>query len=517
MKTTLSLRMLLMLGILFARNLSAGPLANKHLADQSSAVAGALAAQQIMRPFNPSGPIIDRYYRQYANEGFVRKPLTPTQMAFLKTRLVWEYGPLSAKAFTHVQNLNDAVLSFARENPSLLNSPAELTEEITRKIRNLSNRETTFKGLQAETSEARHRGWWLTKRNDSQTFDLYDPKTRSSFQMKVYKNASDSLKGLKGDYADFASKHPDKARFYNGMMPENQINELVAAGKLTKSSAPMNVGTQNGIEKQVVYLDPDTGFKIIAAKSEPTAKQFQENVRKGYALQDRLSRRPAGFGNAMAGGFVVGSGVSILFQTYHGEDVNWTSVAQSGGIGLVSSAATVILAQQIEQRFGKQLAESFIAKNLFPGLARGSLSGAAASTGVGAVVVLGFVAKDYFTDQITANEALIQSGIGLGSVGAGVGAGVIATWATAGTVLGSEVPIIGNAAGFVVGLVGGAAVYLGGNWYYENFKLDGIRAEMVAFKHASSKWEAAKMEKEMSNLREIASTLRAQAAAAFHR
>ena len=47
-----------------------------------------------------------------------------------------------------------------------------------------------------------------------------------------------------------------------------------------------------------------------------------------------------------------------------------------------------------------------------------------------AAVVLGFVAKDYLTNQITTNEAVIQSAIGLGAVGASVGVGVIVSAAT---------------------------------------------------------------------------------------
>jgi hypothetical protein len=172
------------------------------------------------------------------------------------------------------------------------------------------------------------------------------------------------------------------------------------------------------------------------------------------------------------------------------------------------------LAQQIEQRFGKELAQRALAIGLSEQLARG-LSGGLASFGVGAVVVEGFVLHDYLTDQITSSEAIIQSGIGLGSVGVGVGASMIAAWATAGTLAGSEVPVIGNAAGFLVGLAAGTVAYVGGEWYYENFKLEGIHAEMVAFKKASAKWDAEKVDTEIMSLHETASTLRLQAAKTF--
>ena len=51
-----------------------------------------------------------------------------------------------------------------------------------------------------------------------------------------------------------------------------------------------------------------------------------------------------------------------------------------------------------------------------------------------------------------------------------------------------------------------------GEWYYENFKLEGARAEMSAFKQAASKWKAQKMESEIKSLRESASKLRKEAA-----
>lgn len=515
MKKIPFLLLILICGTLSSQDVFARSLDDDYQAGQPSAIAGALTAQQLIRPFNPIGPIIDHYYPQYDISKAITKPTSPAALSLLKARLVWEYGPLSSKALLHVENLNDVVLTIARENPGLLKRPADLPAEIDRKLGNLLGREKTFHGLQAEASEARHRGWQLMKNPSSETFDLYDPNTRISYQMKIFKTASASLRRLQGDYADFVVKHPEKAHYFKGMMAEDQIHELITDGKLIKSPTPAKVGTQSGIiEEQSLYVDRDTGIKIIAAKSEATAKQFQANVRKGYSIYKQLQQRLGGFGPALAGGFIVGAGVSTLYQVWQGEGVHWASVAESGGIGLASSAATVYLAQQIEQRFGQQLAKCVIAK-LLPGLARGTLAGGAAANAVGAFVVLGFVAKDYFTDQITTNEALIQSGIGLGSVGVGVSASMIATWATAGTLAGSEVPVLGNLAGFLVGVVGGTAVYLGGNWYYENFQVEYIRAEMEAFKREESMWNTRKIENEMSELTKSAQTLRAEATAMF--
>lgn len=491
---------------LVTRNLSAGPLVEKHRAEQASAVAGVLTAQQVMRPFNPVGPFVDHYYRQYANEGFVRTPVSPAQMNLLKGRLVWEYGPLSSKALGYVENLNDIVFAISRENPSLLKNPAELADEITRKIGNLSSREASFKGYQAEAHEARILDWKLIKDAQAEVADLLDPSTKLKYQSKVWKTSDRSFGALKKWWNEKVEVLvPGHARkFYFGRMPADQIDELVRAGKL-KIGPSILEGTRNGVRLQQTYFDPNNPeLKITALKSEPTAKQLQENVSKGYAIEKRLSQRPAGFGNAVVGGFVVGTGGSLAFQIYQGEDVNWGMVGEAGGIDLASSAATVILAQQLEQRFGRQLAQSFIAKNMLPGLGRGALSGAGASTGVGSVVVLGFVAKDYFTDQITFNEAVIHSGIGLGSVGVGVGASVIAAWAVGGSAAGP----FGTAAGAIVG----TAVYLGGEWYYETFKLERARAEMAAFKQAASEWEAKKIEMEIKSLRESASKLRKEAA-----
>jgi hypothetical protein len=85
-----------------------------------------------------------------------------------------------------------------------------------------------------------------------------------------------------------------------------------------------------------------------------------------------------------------------------------------------------------------------------------------------AALVLGFVAKDYLTNQITTNEAVIQSAIGLRAVGASAGMGVIVSAATAGSIPRTPVPLVGNEAGFVAGLVVGTGAYLGGNWHHEN-------------------------------------------------
>lgn len=248
--------------------------------------------------------------------------------------------------------------------------------------------------------------------------------------------------------------------------------------------------------------------RLKGAAVDGAGRRHQARLNSHYRSMMRKQVAEIGLG-----GFLVGAGVDFASQIYSGEGVNWTSVGKSGVVGLSSGVATAFLARWIEGKFGNELAKSVIAKNLLPGLARGSLSGAAASAGVGAGMVLVFVAKDFLTDQITADEAVIQSGIGLGSVGASVSAGIVITWATAGTIAGTQVPIIGNIAGFVSGFVAGAVVYYAGNWYYEYFKSEEMRIEMLAFKKASSKWSVIKIENELNTLREEASVLRAQASA----
>ena len=82
------------------------------------------------------------------------------------------------------------------------------------------------------------------------------------------------------------------------------------------------------------------------------------------------------------------------------------------------------------------------------------------------------------------------------------------TWATAGSLLGSEVPILGNAVGFAVG----TAVYVIGSLYYENFKAEKVLAETKAFNKAAAQWQLAKLEQELSSLKIQAGTLRSEAA-----
>jgi hypothetical protein len=307
------------------------------------------------------------------------------------------------------------------------------------------------------------------------------------------------------------------------------LNSPENLDRLTKGKAPRptrgnpkHIGENVEVDHQVArtiapqYENEVANLRLLPWTENRTKGAGHQQIQQKH--QDRLNshyrsmmlKQVAQIG---LGGFLVGAGVDFASQIYSGEGVNWTSVGQSGVIGMSSGVATVILAQQIERKFGNELAKSVIAKNLLPGLARGSLSGAAASTGIGAAMVLAFVAKDFLTDQITADEAVIQSGIGLGSVVASVSAGIIMTWATAGTIAGSEVPIIGNIAGFVSGLAAGTVAYYAGNWYYEYFRGEEMRIEMLAFKKASSKWSVIKIENELNTLREEASVLRAQASA----
>ena len=494
----------------------AGLLADKYAEERASAVAGALAAQNLLRPSIPASPFASAYRAQFQTEGVIRTPLKPPQMVLAKASLLWEYGPLSLKALQGAGHLSDAVMVLARENPALLQDPSRFQEEIARKVKNLTSRQNTFKGYQAEVHEAAYRGWNLTKDPQSTTFDLHDPKTGRSYQAKVYRSAAESLRSLRQDYADMAAKLPEKARFFNGMLPKDQIDELVAQGRLRKSSTPVEVGTRAGIRKQTAYIDPDTGTRIIALESEATAKEFAANVRKGTAVHERLSQRSAGFGSAVAGGAVLGGGISLIAQKMLGRNVSWAAVGTSTAVGAGSGGATVLAAQTIESHFGKQLAKSMIARKLLPGasrsVARSVLSGGLASAGVGAVVTLGFVAKDYYSGEISTTDALVQSGVGLGSVAVGVGAGIILASATAGSALGTPVPVIGNVVGFVGGLAAGTAAYLGGNWYYENFKAEQARAEMKAFKQGAAKWGAARLDQEIDSLKDEARSLRSAAA-----
>ena len=512
MKTSILARMLLV-GIVFKQCVFAGPLVEKNRSEKAAAVAGAVTAQMAMRPLNPAGPFVEHFLRAYQRDGNMQNPMSDGQLAVMKARLFWEYGPLSVKALQRVGNLNDAVFGVVYEKPALLLYP-ETMQEVFDKIRNLRAREGTFHGNQADVQEARLTGLQLSSNPRDPFVDLEDPWSKNVFQGKVYEAAEVGLQKANDDFAGYSKIKPNNAKNFYYLAPNDQITELVSSGRLMPVSDSLKLGSYK--QEAPIFIDKETGLKVIAYQSEQDYKSFRQNFREAYSLEKRLSLRPSGFGNAAAGGFLAGAGISAIIQTSQGEKVNWTTVAESGGIGLASGAATVILAQQIEQRFGKQLAQSVIAKNLLPGLARGSLSGGLASFGVGAVVVEGFVLHDFLTDQITFNEAMIQSGIGLSSVGVGVGAGVIATWATAGTLAGSEVPVIGNAAGFLVGLAAGTVAYVGGEWYYENFKLEGIRAEMVAFKKATAKWDAVKVDTEIKSLHEAASTLRSQAAMTVH-
>ena len=486
----------------------AGPLADKYAQERASAVAGALVGQQSLHSFNPASPFLGAYRNQYLSHGSVQTPLISSQLALAKVRLLWEYGPLSGKALSYASHLNEQVMAVAFEKPELLMEPEGLHKEIMTKVRNLSTREAAFKGNQGEVREAGHRGWQLVENPRDEHFDLRDPVTGKRYQVKIWKTGDASLRELRGDYHSLAEKSPKDAVNYRGMLPKDQIDELVAKGRLLKSSAPIEVGTRAGIRKQTAYFDPDTGTRIIALESEATAKEFAVNVRKGNAVYERLSQRSAGFGSAVAGGAVIGGGISLIAQKMLGRDVSWEAVGRNAAISAVSGGAAVLAAQTIERHFGDQLAKSMLARKFFPAasrsIARRVLSRGLGSAGGGVVVTLGFVAKDYYSGEISTTDTLVQSGVGLTSVGVGLWL----TWATAGSLLGSEVPILGNAVGFAVG----TAVYVIGSLYYENFKAEKVLAETKAFNKAAAQWQLAKLEQELSSLKIQAGTLRSEAA-----
>lgn len=494
----------------------AGPLADKYAQERASAVAGALVGQQSLHSFNPASPFLGAYRNQYLSHGSVQTPLISSQLALAKVRLLWEYGPLSGKALSYASHLNEQVMAVAFEKPELLMEPEGLHKEIMTKVRNLSTREAAFKGNQGEVREAGHRGWQLVENPRDEHFDLRDPVTGKRYQVKIWKTGDASLRELRGDYHSLAEKSPKDAVNYRGMLPKDQIDELVAKGRLRKSSAPIEVGTRAGIRKQTAYFDPDTGTRIIALESEATAKEFAANVRKGTAVYKRLSQRSAGFGRTVAGGAVIGGVISLIPQKMLGRDVSWEAVGWSAAIGAVSGGAADLAAKTIERHFGDQLAKSMLARKFFPGASRSIagrvLSRGLASAGVGVVVTLGFVAKDYYSGEISTTDALEQSGVGLSSIafgaGVGFGAAVILTSATAGSAAGTLCPGIGNAVGFVVGLAAGTIVYL----VYENFKADQARAEMKSFKEGTAKWDAARLGREIDSLKDEARSLRSEAA-----
>lgn len=267
---------------------------------------------------------------------------------------------------------------------------------------------------------------------------------------------------------------------------------------------------ENEVANLQILPEALNGSKL--ANHGPFEEQHRARLTRLYGRSTTVIRYASG----TIGGAAVGTGLTILLSKNGGDAIDWASVGKSATIGAGSGAATMLGSQLIEKQFGNQLAKSMIARNLLPGasksLARCVLSTGIASAGVSTVIMLGFVAKDYYSGDISTTDALVQSGVGLGSAGTGVGAGLILAYATTGTLLGTEVPLFGNAAGFVGGAVIGTAVYIGGNWYYENFKAERDLAEMKAFKQTAAKWDAAKLDQEISQLKDKAQSLRAEAA-----
>lgn len=118
----------------------------------------------------------------------------------------------------------DYVHAHMRESRS--STPARMREKISASI---SVRRAPFHGSVAEIAEARETNMVLTKDTRSQTFDLTEMRRAPrSAQLKVEQNALSGLQHLRDDLKNA----PIRAR--NGIMPMQQIQELVDLGELRK-------------------------------------------------------------------------------------------------------------------------------------------------------------------------------------------------------------------------------------------------------------------------------------------
>jgi len=193
----------------------------------------------------------------------------------------------------------------------------------------------------------------------------------------------------------------------------------------------------------------------------------QENINAEKVAENMAKRSPHALGWK---GLVVSSALSGALITAGTEylltgRVDLRNVGEEAAFAVVISSATKVLSRLAVTRASSEGVES-AARSAFS-----SSFGKFAGVGIGTAIVLGTIAYDYHSGQIGFREVEIQSAIGLGAVAVGFAAG-------------SFIPVVGNAAGAVVG----TAVAVGGALYYNNYRIEQLRHEAYIIAQADSEY-----------------------------
>ncbi|HET8841948.1 MAG TPA: hypothetical protein VFN35_10810, partial [Ktedonobacteraceae bacterium] len=275
-------------------------------------------------------------------------------------------------------------------------------------------------------------------------------------------------------YTTFAQINTDRS---NGVLTEAEFNEVLSrlAQRLTTRIISNGLTTQDVINLRAAR----TGFGLGAASASPdviATQAFPEWLmiqRAGGGLRGNATAmgRSAIQGAPMAGvTAVVIDGVITLVRTGDLpslEQVGKTGITGTAG-GAVGAATETAVAGQIA-RFGIQ---EGLAGGAYILVGRG-LSGGAAGAIAAPVVEVGSMLlsdQEYSGEDYAARATRASVSGGIGAAG-GAMAGALAAGAT-GALLGSEVPVVGNAVGFLVGI----GIYYLSDWLIGDHVEGGVRS-----------------------------------------
>ncbi len=218
--------------------------------------------------------IMEEVRRAQGTEPYYRLPVSDTAIDDLHKRLMRKTGQSWSRR--DVEATVDYVHAQMRESPNRTHQDMR-----SKLIRSIDVKRSSFHGSVAEISEARVRGMVLTKDPGSQTFDLTEQRRAPrSLQIKIEQSPNSGLRNLQDDLRNAS------VRARNGLMPDNEIRQLVESGRLTAVRHTEGLGTP-------IYITTSgTRVLVMPLKSFSSAAESQQYTRDGRAALGRLTGSP---------------------------------------------------------------------------------------------------------------------------------------------------------------------------------------------------------------------------------
>jgi len=376
---------------------------------------------------------IEKYYSRGVPHYTVRQPFTQINNISITNELKNNFSFSKRQLAGFAQHKNIYLELIRNKNNIFLSSYSTNYTQLNKDIGQHFNYDrlspATFKGYLAEWSEAEARGIYLTKNKRAMKYDLFDPINKKLFQVKIYRSARDSYKSLLDDFNSI--NRPWLEKYYSGIMPANQVDQLINQGFLTAAGKTKFKDAAGRIYYEQSYTAPDKKFSIYKTKSFSTPEQFSENVRKGIEFDKHIKKTsPQKFSYAKSGAysFLTGSLVVSGVDFYLNKSFNINNTLKGG------STAT-----------GFALGTKLLDRGLYRYTTLGKYSGIGALS-LATIATIGY---EYYSGSINTKQAALQTGIVAGSVGVQLLAeSLIAMSAEYGSFAGP----VGTVAGLVTGV-----------------------------------------------------------------